>query len=297
MQIGISVSSSIVAERPSRALAMMVERAAAAYAAGLSSLSVGDHHAQRKWYAQNTPTLGRLLAEWPDRRAGCLFLAPLWHPVHMAEQIGTLAAMVDAPFIVQVGIGAGDDQFASMGAELRTRGRVTDESIRVVKALLAGEEAISEMLDVGPTRLGLLPDQPIEWWIGGHAPPAIERAARLGTAWYAGPGITAADSAPMVDRYRRACDAAGTTPRAIARRDVLVMPEADEGRRAATALIERGYRGLGPDVLVVGGPDDAAEAVAALEAAGYDEVIIRSMSLDQYHALASIEVFGALKPG
>ena len=69
----------------------MVERARAAADAGLDSLFVGDHHNVPVPYYQNVPILGRLLAEWDDRPAGALFLLPLWHPVLLAEQIGTLA--------------------------------------------------------------------------------------------------------------------------------------------------------------------------------------------------------------
>jgi AhpD family alkylhydroperoxidase len=59
--------------------------------------------------------LGRILAEWDDRPAGCLFLVPLWHPVLMAEQIETLAAMASGTFIVQTGLGGGSDQFRGKG--------------------------------------------------------------------------------------------------------------------------------------------------------------------------------------
>src|SRR3954464_570905 len=59
--------------------------------------------------------LGRLLAEWGDAPAGCLFLLPLWHPVLVAEQIGTLAAVAQGPFIMQCGLGWGNDRFAAMG--------------------------------------------------------------------------------------------------------------------------------------------------------------------------------------
>ena len=76
----------------------MIERAAAAHRAGLDSLFVGDQHVSPTPYYQNTPMLGRLLAEWGDEPAGCLFLLPLWHPVLVAEQIGTLAAIAQGPF-------------------------------------------------------------------------------------------------------------------------------------------------------------------------------------------------------
>jgi len=81
----------------------MIERAATARRAGLDSLFVGDQHVSPTPYYQNTPMLGRLLAEWGEAPAGCLFLLPLWHPVLVAEQIGTLTAIARGPFIMQCG--------------------------------------------------------------------------------------------------------------------------------------------------------------------------------------------------
>ena len=75
--------------------------------AGLDSLFVGDHHNVPVPYYQNVPMLGRLLAEWDDRPAGALFLLPLWHPVLLAEQIGTLASIAAGPFIMQCAVGGG----------------------------------------------------------------------------------------------------------------------------------------------------------------------------------------------
>ncbi len=294
MRVGISLSSSLVAERPADVARLMVERAATAYGAGLSSLSVGDHHAQGHWYMQNTPTLGRLLAEWPDRPAGCLFLLPLWNPVLVAEHVGTLAAMVDAPFIVQTGVGGGPDQFAAFGADLRTRGSVTDEAIRVVKGLLAGDVVESERLGVGAVSIGLRPRQEVEWWIGGHADAAIRRAATLGTAWYGGPGLRAGESEALVTRYREACSQAGTTPRAIVRRDVLVLTDGGRARAQAAELVDRGYRGMTMDQLVVGDPGDAEAAIQALADVGYDDVIVRCMTGDQADALETIRCLGEI---
>lgn len=295
MRIGISLSSSLTADRPAQVAAWMVERAATAYRSGLTSLSVGDHHAENRWYMQNTPTLGRLLATWPDRPAGCLFLLPLWHPMLVAEQVGTLAAMVDAPFIIQTGIGAGAGPFAAMGADLATRGRVTDEAISVIQRLLAGETVTSDLLGPGPATLGLRPAQPVEWWIGGHAPASLRRAATVGTAWYAAPGLTVPESERLIAGYRAACAEAGTAPRAIVRRDVLVLEDGDRARARAAELVDRGYRGLRLDHLIVGDPDDAAAQLRPLADVGYDDVIIRCMTGDQAEAVETIELFGTVR--
>jgi alkanesulfonate monooxygenase SsuD/methylene tetrahydromethanopterin reductase-like flavin-dependent oxidoreductase (luciferase family) len=78
---------------------------------------------------------------WDQRPVGCLFLVPLWHPVLMAEQIGTLAAIAAAPFIIQAGAGDGQAQFAAMGKDLPDRAARTERGIRLVKALLDGERS------------------------------------------------------------------------------------------------------------------------------------------------------------
>ncbi|MGH9848521.1 MAG: LLM class flavin-dependent oxidoreductase, partial [Blastocatellia bacterium] len=101
MKIGISLTSAYKTQDPRAGARWMIERARAAREAGLDSLFVGDHHATPIPYYQNTPMLGRLLAEWGERAAGCLFLLPLWNPVLVAEQVGTLAAIAQGCFIFQ----------------------------------------------------------------------------------------------------------------------------------------------------------------------------------------------------
>ena len=144
MRIGISINSTYPDVAPEVAVDHVVARARAAAAAGLDHLSLGDHHSSGPSanYVQNVPMIGRILADWPpDRSVGLLFLLPLWHPVLAAEQVGTLAALQGpgARLIVQTGVGGRRQEFAAMGAEMATRGRVADEAIAVMKALLRGE--------------------------------------------------------------------------------------------------------------------------------------------------------------
>jgi alkanesulfonate monooxygenase SsuD/methylene tetrahydromethanopterin reductase-like flavin-dependent oxidoreductase (luciferase family) len=98
MRVGISLTSNHPdVTDPRQAARWMIERAVAARRAALDSLFVGDQHVSATPYYQNTPILGRLLAEWGAAPAGRLFLLPLWHPVLVAEQIGTLAAIRSRP--------------------------------------------------------------------------------------------------------------------------------------------------------------------------------------------------------
>src|SRR6516165_2865529 len=145
MRIGISLTSNHPdAKDPRRGARWMIERAAAAHCAGLDSLFVGDQHVSPAPYYQNTPMLGRLLAEWGEAPAGCLFLLPLWNPVLVAEQIGTLAAIARGRFIFQCGLGDGQAQFLAMGANIKQRPSAFEEAFDIVKRLLAGETVSSQ---------------------------------------------------------------------------------------------------------------------------------------------------------
>src|SRR5918911_1113513 len=204
MRVGISLTTNYPdAKDPREGARYIIERTAAARRAGLDSLFIGDQHVSPTPYYQNTPMLGRLLAEWGDAPAGCLFLLPLWHPVLVAEQIGTLAAIAQGPFIMQCGLGWGNDRFAAMGANFRTRPSAFEEALDIVRRLLAGETVSSaRRFRVAEARLALRPAEPVEVWIGASAPPAIDRAARLAEAWIASPARTFDEARAQAGLYR-----------------------------------------------------------------------------------------------
>lgn len=272
----------------------MLERTIAAHAAGFEALTLGDHHDMPVPYAQNTPMLGRLLAEWPQRPAGCLFLMPLWHPLLMAEQIGTLAAIhhVEAPgqpFIVQTGIGWGAAQFRNLGADMSTRGAYVDAAIPIVKALLAGEHVDDAAFDLHGARVGLRADTTFDWWIGGTAPVALRRAAELGDAWYTTPGASDAELAAAIDIYKRAGG-----ERVMARRDAVVAASHEAAVDRATEIVAQGYRGMSVEQLLVGSPDSVADRSAELANLGVDEIVIRCAGTEQDHAIETLELLGTL---
>ena len=98
MKIGISITSAYAGAEPRDGARRMIDRARAAWAAGLDSLFVGDHHVTPHPYYQNSPMLGRLLADWGDRPCGALYLLPLWHPVLLAElDLGAVSAVPRTP--------------------------------------------------------------------------------------------------------------------------------------------------------------------------------------------------------
>lgn len=282
MRVGVSLRSAHPVDDVRVGARWMVERARAAREAGLDSLFVGDHHATGPVpYYQNSPILGRLLAEWGDAPAGALYLLPLWNPVLVAEQVGTLAAITGGRFILQCGLGGGDEQFAAMGVPLKRRVSLFEGGLAVIRRLLAGEEA-------GGARTAPRPPEPVEVWIGGHAAPALDRAARLGDGWMAGPEPTDEQAAALAAGYHEACARHGRAPGVMAiRRDVHVGGSGDDARRVAAPVLDRGYRGFDPAATVVGGVDEVAERFRAYAAMGYTDVIVRHLADGQDDVLAS----------
>src|SRR3984885_15759377 len=139
MRVGISLTSNYPdITDPRDGARRMIARTAAARRADLDSLFIGDQHVSPTPYYQNTPMLGRLLAEWGESPSGCLFLLPLWHPVLVAEQIGTLAAIARGPFIMQCGLGWGDARFAAMGVNFKTRPPAFQAALDIMRRLPAG---------------------------------------------------------------------------------------------------------------------------------------------------------------
>src|ERR1700727_1108140 len=178
MRVGISLGTAFSTDGPRgqrEGPLEVLSQSQAANRAGLDTLTLGDHHSTGPaGYVQNVPMVGRVLAEWSTRPIGCLFLVPLWHPVLMAEQIGTLAAMSSGPFIVQAGLGGGAAQFRAMGADLGQRAARLEEGILVAQALLRGETVESELLAIQGARVAPLPPEGTEWWIGGGGETGID---------------------------------------------------------------------------------------------------------------------------
>jgi alkanesulfonate monooxygenase SsuD/methylene tetrahydromethanopterin reductase-like flavin-dependent oxidoreductase (luciferase family) len=290
MRIGVSEASARKVRDPREGARWMIERAAAARRAGLDSLFVGDHHSTPAPYYQNVPIIARMLAEWGDAPAGCLFLLPLWNPVLLAEQVGTLASIAGGRFILQIGLGDDEAQFAAMGTTVRTRVSAFEQSLDAVRRLLAGEVvSVSGRFSFREARLALRPAEPVEVWIGASAAPAIDRAARLGDGFLAAPGATLAQAGEQIRLYRERCGAHGRPPAVIAvRRDIYVADSRADAEAATGAIVKAGYRGFDPTALVIGTIDEVVARFRALGELGYTDVIIRHVTDEQPYVLASL---------
>jgi alkanesulfonate monooxygenase SsuD/methylene tetrahydromethanopterin reductase-like flavin-dependent oxidoreductase (luciferase family) len=275
----------------------MVERTKTARQADLDSLFVGDHHVTPTAYFQNTAILGRMLAEWGNKPAGALYLLPLWHPVLLAEQIGTLAAIMQGRFILQCALGGDAKQSAGMGVELGQRVPMFEDSLAIMQALWAGETVTHKRFwNIENARINPVPHELVEVWVGSTAPAAINRTARMAQGWLASPGIGLAEATDQLNRYRQACAEHERTPAAVAiRRDIFIGETSQSAQKLKTEYLAKGYRGFPPEALMAGSVDEVVALMAGFQQAGYTDIIVRNISTDQGEALATIERLADVK--
>ena len=275
----------------------LLEVAAAARAAGLDGLLTGDSHGANPGYAaafSPLPTLARLMSVTGDMPVGVVLLAPFYHPVLLAEQIGTLAAFAAGPLIVTFTLGGRPPQFQAFGMEEKSRVGRLEETVAIVRALLAGERVThrGRYHTVDGATISPLPRVPVEIWLGGTVPAAAERAARLGDAWLTGQNATDEDLRGQLALYREAAARAGRPARPVLRRDIYVGASDEEARATVGAVLAEGYRGTGFDQLLVGGADTVVEALRRYRAMGFDSVMVRHVVGDHQQMLRSFERIG-----
>ena len=121
-------------------------------------------------------------------------------PVMVAKQLSSMAALIGDRFDFGVGISPWPEDFEVCQIPWEKRGKRMDEMIQIVRGLLSGEyfSFNGEIFDVPAIQLTPVPDFKVPIIVGGHAPPALRRAARYGDGWVAAGGID--DYSEFVDK-------------------------------------------------------------------------------------------------
>jgi alkanesulfonate monooxygenase SsuD/methylene tetrahydromethanopterin reductase-like flavin-dependent oxidoreductase (luciferase family) len=115
-----------------------------------------------------------------------VYLLPLRHPVLVARQLSTLAAVAPGRIVLGVGVGGEDRHEVEItGADPGTRGARTNESLRALRQLLGGESVTlhGRFFDFENARVLPAPDPPIPILVGGRSEAAFARAALFGDGW------------------------------------------------------------------------------------------------------------------
>lgn len=176
------------------------EQVRVARASGFESLWLPQHFvvgpSMRQFAA--SPMLGFLanLAEGMTLGTAVLLL-PMLNPVLLAEEAATLDHLTDGRFVLGVGLGYRDGEFAALGIERKSRVPRFREYVEAMRRLWAGEHVTyhGRYVHLDDVSLSLRPRNPggIPLWVGGTVEDAVKRAAEIGDSWQGAGAMTMAE--------------------------------------------------------------------------------------------------------
>ncbi len=156
--------------------------------AGLDHLFVADHVSFFDGRGMDgLVNAATLLASHPTLHLYVgVYLLALRHPLPVARQIASLCESAPGRLSLGVGVGGEDrHEIEICGVDPATRGRRTDESLAVLRRLLAGERVThhGEFFAFDDALIRPAPSPAVPIAIGGRSSAAVRRAGRFGDGW------------------------------------------------------------------------------------------------------------------
>jgi alkanesulfonate monooxygenase SsuD/methylene tetrahydromethanopterin reductase-like flavin-dependent oxidoreductase (luciferase family) len=284
-----------------RGIAETIEFVRTARDLGYDSVFTINHFLGNLLTPQTISMTARLIDHSGSMTLGTgILILPLFHPVHVAEEFATLDQLSGGRIVLGVGTGYRKEEFDSFQVDHETRGGRLGEGVRLIRRLWSDERVDFEgkFYTVQGKRIGVPPLQPggPKIWIGAGARPAIERAAKIGDAWFTPGNSPSPEYLPKHVRiYDDALRAAGKPVEGIERpiiKEMFVHPDGDYARQLALEYLGREYAAYGEyealdwfksrwhelveNSLIVGDPDTVVAKVRAVAAHGFNHFVFRS---------------------
>jgi len=110
---------------------------------------------------------------------------PIRLPVLVAKSVSSVAVLSGNRFAFGVGTSPWPEDFQVTGQDWHSRGKRMDEMIEIIRGLVAGGfyEFHGRHYDIPSIKICPVPTAPVPILIGGHAEPALRRAARISDGW------------------------------------------------------------------------------------------------------------------
>lgn len=298
----------------------LIAQVRAAKASGFASLMVGQHFLSTPLQMfQATPLLARLAAEAEGMVLGPgLLLLPLLNPVVVAEEAATMDWLTGGNFVLGLGLGYRQEEFASIGVPIKERVPRLIEGIEVIRKLWRGDvvEHDGRFHKLSGVRASLQPKRPggPPLWLAGDVEVAVRRAARIGDAWMPSPLVSQGAVGRLAALFRETRQAAGL-PAATefpiirechvgtfeeVREPLFFKYQAYASWGGASGFvpadrIRQDFDKFAADRFIIGSEDAVVEQVARYgETTGTDHILMRVQwpGLDQKTTLRTIERLG-----
>ncbi|HZD65664.1 MAG TPA: LLM class flavin-dependent oxidoreductase [Acidimicrobiales bacterium] len=123
----------------------------------------------------------------PRLKLGTTAVAPGRNPLRLAKELATLDTLSGGRLLVTLVPGLPrEPESGAIGAARGDRGRDLEEALDLARRLWRGEQVSWHRGDLVLERVTLSPrpvQDPLEVWLGGMAPAALERCGRLADGW------------------------------------------------------------------------------------------------------------------
>jgi probable F420-dependent oxidoreductase len=294
---------------------------------GFDAIFFGEHHQDHDGFLPSPLIVATAMAARTTRlKVGTsVILLPLFHPIHVAEDVATLDIVSHGRAILGVGLGYQPADFAMFGVPQAERVGRFEEGLEIIRRCWRGERFSFAGTYYQIDQVQMLP-RPLQQpapplWIGAGGPAAVRRAGRLGDAWVASSSMPLEAMQSLTDQYREAALAAGREPCVILIRDAWVAASREEAERVYGPEVMAAYKyywrhqspafqditseraftleNLARDRLILGTPEECVQQLHRWQQAlGTDYVIFRlrhAHSGGPPHAeiMRAIELFGS----
>lgn len=246
MELGLILGDVVVGTPPADHLRYLVRQAQAAQRVGVRYLTLGQHYLYHgQSWIQPVPLLARLAAEvGPEMRlVTTVLLAPLVHPVVLAEELASLDIVTEGRLIAGLGLGYRREEYASLGVDWRTRAARLDETLEIIEQMWTRDRVDHDgpHFEIhGPVHLRPWQRPRPPMWVGADGERGVRRAARRADGWVISPTKLPEDIEALVEVFQEERIAAGrglvgAPVRHPIRRDVAFGPD----RRSALDTFAR----------------------------------------------------------
>jgi alkanesulfonate monooxygenase SsuD/methylene tetrahydromethanopterin reductase-like flavin-dependent oxidoreductase (luciferase family) len=198
-----------------------------------------EHHGSPDGYLPTPMILGSAIAARTKQLMMTLIvIVPFYDPVRLAEEIAVLDILSKGRASYVFGLGYRQEEYQHFGLDLRTRGRMADEKLDLLRRLLAGDVVQHEGRRIKVTPSPSSPQGPLMMW-GGGSLAAARRAGRYGLGYLAQGDVPGSQEA-----YEAACRAHGHQP------GMTLLPDRDTPSVCFVAPdVDLAWREIGPHLL------------------------------------------------